>query len=70
MTSRGNFVKEHRFHDATLAAAKETVDLTIDLVSTVWRVIHRREGPSWLPKREGSGRFERVTVQLLKQTSD
>ncbi len=58
------YVKEVNFHDADLASARQTVDLTCDLIRQVWKLIHGKDGPSWLPKRDNRGRFERVTVKL------
>lgn len=59
------YVKEEHFHDADLASARQTVDLTCELIRLVWKLIHGKDGPSWLPKRDDKGRFERVTVQLV-----
>lgn len=59
------YVKENQFHAADLASAQQTVDLTFEAISQVWRVVHGRERPSWLPKRSPDGRFERVVVRLV-----
>jgi len=62
--TKWNYVKEHEFHSVDLAAVQKTVDLTVEAISKVWRVVHGREKPTWLPKWDGRGRFERVMVKL------
>jgi hypothetical protein len=62
-TKRG-YVKEKHFHDVELAVVSETVDLTLETISLVWKEVHGKPPPSWLPKRDSTGRFERVDVVL------
>jgi hypothetical protein len=66
-TTRGNYVKEVRFHEATLGAAEATVTLTFALIETTWKMVHGRTGPSWLPKRDSTGRYGGVAVQLERK---
>jgi hypothetical protein len=58
------YVKEQEFHDANLKNASQTVDFTLATISHIWKAIHGQEKPTWLPSRDSSGRFERVTVTL------
>ena len=59
------YVKEHHFHDATVEAAQTTLNLTFDLIRLVWKSVHSRPGPTWLPQRTDAGRFKTVAVKLV-----
>ena len=56
-------VREH-LKSGTPVGSRQTVDLTCETIRLVWKLIHGKDGPSWLPKRDSQGRFERVTVKL------
>lgn len=58
------YIKEERFHDVSVAAVQKTVDLTCETIRLVWKAVHGREKPSWLPIRNKDGRFPRVDVTL------
>lgn len=62
--NKRGFVKEDKFHEANLASARKTVELTCQAITHVWKAIHGKDGPSWLAKRDAQGRFQRVTVRL------
>lgn len=65
-TTRGNYIKEQRFHDATVDTARTTVELTFELIKTIWSTTHGKQGPSWLPKKGENGRYRGVEVCLKK----
>lgn len=58
------YVKEHEFHSVDAFAVRKTLELTLESISLVWKVVHGRERPSWLPQLNTAGRFERITVVL------
>jgi hypothetical protein len=58
------YVKEERFHDVQAATVRKTVDLTIESICLIWKAVHGREHPRWLPRKTADGRFERVGVKL------
>lgn len=64
MPTKWGYVKEQHFHDVNLAVVKKTVDLTCETICVAWKAVHGKDKPSWLPKRDTSGRFPRVYVSL------
>jgi hypothetical protein len=67
--TKWGYVKEEHFHDVSRAVVRETVDLTLQAISLIWKLVHGKEKPSWLPIRAKNGRFERVEVVLRPVTS-
>jgi hypothetical protein len=62
--TRWGYVKEERFHEVDAVVVRKTVDLTIEAICLVWKQVHDREHPRWLPNRDSTGRFKRVSVTL------
>lgn len=62
--TKWGYVKEAHFHDVNLAVVKKTVDLTCETICLAWKAVHGKDKPSWLPKRDASGRFPRIHVGL------
>jgi hypothetical protein len=62
--TKWGYVKEHHFNDATLQAASRTVILTFDAICLVWKAVHSKQMPSWLPLRDTNGRFQRMDFSL------
>lgn len=60
-------VKEQQFHEIDTAVVKRTVDLTLSAIRIVWKVVHQREGPLWLPSLDASGYFPRVNLHLQSE---
>jgi hypothetical protein len=62
---RHGLVKELLFHDVTKDVVDETVALTVQVISFLWRFLYNREGPRWLPvlPPTKSGRNLRLTVR-------
>jgi hypothetical protein len=47
--ARAGFVKEQRFHDVGPDSVDQAVQLTLEVVETIWRHVHgRTDGPTWL----------------------
>ena len=66
--TKWGYVKEEQFHDATMQAARRTVNLTFEAICLVWKALYSKEKPSWLPQRDGNGRFEKINVSLKGET--
>ena len=62
--TKWGYVKETYFHDITEAVVRETVDLTCEAICTVWKAVHGRNQPTWLPELDESGRFPNVKAKL------
>lgn len=56
--------KERHFHDINLVTVRAAVDLTLEAICATWKSVHGRERPSWLPKKDASGRFPLINVAL------
>lgn len=68
--TRWGYVKEEHFHDVNLALVQKTVDLTCEAICVVWKAVHGKDKPSWLPVRDSNGRFPRVQVVLRSVKSE
>ena len=56
--------KETFFHETDAKTVRETISLTMRAIRSAWRVIHKTEGPRWLPDPDAKGRFPNVDVNL------
>jgi hypothetical protein len=57
-------LKQRYLHDIDLETVSDAVDLVCEAICTGWRAVYKREGPKWLPGRNETGRFRRVSVKL------
>jgi hypothetical protein len=62
--TKWGYVKEKHFHDVDRVVVRETVDLTLETISLIWKNVHGKDKPFWLPAREKDGRFPRIEVVL------
>ncbi len=62
--TKWGYVKERYFHEANLASARMTVDLTWEAICLAWKTAYSSEYPKWLLRRDDKGRFPRTQVQL------
>lgn len=62
--SKRGVIKEEQFHDITVDGVRKTVGLTCEAICLVWREIHGKDRPTWLPSLDELGRFPRVQVEL------
>jgi hypothetical protein len=62
--SKWGYVKERHFHEADLASARKTVDLTWEAICLAWKTVYPSECPRWLLQRDDKGRFPRTRVQI------
>jgi hypothetical protein len=60
-------VKETSFHDVEVAVVEQTVELTLKAIRIVWKAVHGRETPRWLPERGPDGRFLKVDFRLTME---
>lgn len=58
--------KEAFFHETDAKVVKETTSLTIKAIHTAWKVVHKTEGPRWLPDPDSKGRFPDVEAKLTE----
>lgn len=62
-------VKETFFHETGAKVVKETVSLTIQAIRAAWKVVHKIDGPRWLPEPDSKGRFPNIDVNLAETHS-
>jgi hypothetical protein len=62
--TKWGYIKEDNFHDVDKKVVKETVTLTIKAICHIWKCIHNKKKPSWLPRLDKNGRFDKVEVVL------
>lgn len=58
--------KEAFFHETDAKVVRETVMLTIRAIRGAWKVVHKTEGPRWLPDPDAKGRFSKVDAILTE----
>jgi hypothetical protein len=58
--------KEAFFHETNARIVRETVSLTIRAIRAAWKVIHKTDGPRWLPDPDPKGRFLIITANLTE----
>lgn len=63
--TKWGYNKETRFHQVDRDIVQKTVNLTCETICLSWKTVHGKDRPTWLPKRDGDGRFESVQVRLL-----
>jgi len=68
--TKWGYVKEQEFHSVDAATVQTTVDLTCEAICLVWRVVHGKDRPSWLPEPGNDGRFPHVRVRLQAVETD
>ncbi len=73
-TEPGNqgHVRQLYFHDIQKDLVTKVVDLTIEMISAVWKMVHHTDRPRWLPDRDESGRFasSNLTLAFPNQPKD
>lgn len=62
--TKWGYVKEENFHDVNKKVVKKTIRLTLETICFIWKNIHKKEKPSWLPILANNGRFENIEVVL------
>ena len=62
--TKWGYIKEQRFHDVNRSIVSETVTLTCDAIGIAWKMVHKKESPTWLPQHNAAGRFDRVRLSL------
>ena len=58
--------KEAFFHETEAKVVKETISLTTLAIRAAWKVVHKTEGPRWLPDPDANGRFPKIDVSLAE----
>lgn len=58
--------KEAFFHETDAKVVKKTTSLTIQAIRAAWKVVHKTEGPRWLPDPDANGRFPNVDAKLTE----
>lgn len=61
--------KEAFFHETDAKVVRETISLTISAIRSAWKVVHKTEGPRWLPDPDTKGRFASIEARLLETSS-
>lgn len=61
--------KESFFHETEAKVVKETISLTTQAIRAAWKVVHKTEGPRWLPDPDANDRFPRIDVNLVETPS-
>ncbi len=61
--------KEAFFHETDAKVVKETISLTIQAIRAAWKVVHKTEGPRWLPDPDAKGRFPSIEACLIETPS-
>jgi hypothetical protein len=69
MESEHGYVKEAAFNNIDRELVPRSVRATHDTVRALWRFVHGREGPRWLPPLEPSGRFGLPNLKLVAPPS-
>jgi len=64
VASERGYVKETLFHDVRPEVIASTVDTTIDVIRRIWRAVHGKDGPRWLPLRSEDGHFPGRNLRL------
>lgn len=67
--SKRGYVKESLFHDVRPEVVDTTVDATIDVIRRIWKGVHGKDGPRWLPERQVNGHFPGKNLQLTTGAS-
>ncbi len=68
--TKWGYVKENHFHDVNIEIVKKTVELTFEAICHVWKAVHNRDKPSWLPKQDENGRFENIKVKIVTDDNE
>jgi hypothetical protein len=58
------YLKEEHFHDVSPSVVREVVNRTSDAIRLVWKAVHGKDKPMWLPTLGLDGRFPRIEVAL------
>lgn len=61
--------KEAFFHETDAKVVRETISLTIRAIRAAWKIVHKTEGPRWLPDPDTKDRFSNIEARLLETSS-
>ncbi len=56
------YIKEEQFHAIDHNVVERAVRLTIAAITHVWKAVHNRDGPRWLPSFDDGGNLCRNTI--------
>lgn len=62
--SHRGYIKESAFHDVPWTLVQEAIALTTQIIERVWKALHGKDRPTWLPKLGKDGRFARENLRL------
>ena len=62
--TKWGYNKESLLHSANFDDVAEAIDVSFSLIRKIWKLLHEKEGPSWLPKLGDDKKFENISEEL------